>query len=67
MRAKKIMHPAHYTSPDKKVSQLLNTLRLARIHMVIVVNKKKETLGLVTIEDLLEEIVGEIEEEYRVV
>ncbi len=66
MRAKEVMHPAHYTSPDKKVSQLLNTLRLARIHMVIVVNKKKETLGLVTIEDLLEEIVGEIEEEYRV-
>ncbi|KKL68948.1 hypothetical protein LCGC14_2119890, partial [marine sediment metagenome] len=65
MRAKEIMHPAHYISPDKKVSQLLNTLRLARIHMVIVVDKKKETLGLVTIEDLLEEIVGEIEEEYR--
>lgn len=66
MKVKEVMHPAHYTSPDKKVSQLLNTLRLARIHMVIVVDKKKETLGLVTIEDLLEEIVGEIEEEYRV-
>lgn len=66
MRAKEIMHPAHYTSPAKKVSQLLNTLRLARIHMVIAVNKKRETLGLVTIEDLLEEIVGEIEEEYHV-
>ncbi len=65
IKAKEIMHPAHYTSPDKKVSQLLNTLRLARIHMVIVVDKDKETLGLVTIEDLLEEIVGEIEEEYR--
>jgi len=63
VRAKEVMHPAHYTSPDKKVSQLLNTLRLARIRMVIVVDKKKETLGLVTIEDLLEEIVGEIEEE----
>ncbi len=67
MRAKEVMHPAHYSSSDKKVSQLLNTLRLARIHMVIVVDKRKETLGLVTIEDLLEEIVGEIEEEYRVV
>ncbi len=67
VRAKEVIHPAHYTSPDKKVSQLLNTLRLARIRMVIVVDKKKETLGLVTIEDLLEEIVGEIEEEYRVV
>lgn len=67
MKVKEVMHPAHYTSPDKKVSQLLNTLRLARIHMVIVVDKKKETLGLVTIEDLLEEIVGEIEEEYHVV
>ncbi len=67
VRAKEVMHPAHYTSPQKKVSQLLNTLRLARIRMVIVVDKKKETLGLVTIEDLLEEIVGEIEEEYHVV
>lgn len=66
VRAKDVIRPAHYTFSDKKVSLFLDDLRQARTHMAIVLNKQKETLGLVTIEDLLEEFVGEIEEEYRV-
>jgi CBS domain containing-hemolysin-like protein len=66
VRAKEIMHSAHYTSPNKTIRPLLNELRQARTQMAIVVDKKKEVLGLVTVEDLLEEIVGEIEEEYHV-
>ena len=48
----------------QRVDLLLRELRTRNTHMAIVVNEHGETEGLVTIEDLLEEIVGEIEDEF---
>ncbi|MDP2728248.1 MAG: hemolysin family protein, partial [Dehalococcoidia bacterium] len=51
--------------PDsKRIDELLQELQEKRVHMAIVVDEYGGTAGLVTIEDLLEEIVGEIQDEY---
>jgi CBS domain containing-hemolysin-like protein len=51
---------------SKRLDELLTEMQSRRIHMAIVVDEYGGTAGLVTIEDLLEEIVGEIEDEYDV-
>lgn len=53
-----------YTPETKKISQLLQEFRKKQVHMAIVVDEYGGTSGLVTIEDILEEIVGEIGDEY---
>ncbi|MFZ0565224.1 MAG: hemolysin family protein [Chlamydiales bacterium] len=53
-----------YTPETKKVSHLLQELRAKQIHMAIVIDEYGGTEGVVTLEDILEEIVGEIEDEY---
>ncbi len=53
-----------YVPDSKFADQLFREMQAANTHMVIVVNEYGDTAGLVTIEDLLEEIVGEIEDEY---
>lgn len=58
-----LVHPAYFVSKTKRVSELLRDFQRMRIHMAIVVDENKRTLGLVTLEDLTEEIVGEIHEE----
>ena len=61
---KEIARPAYFVPESKKVDELLAELRQNKVHMAIVVDEYGGTAGLVTIEDLLEEIVGEIEDEY---
>ena len=60
----KVLRPIEYTPEQKKVDELLNEMRTKRVHMMIVIDEYGGTAGLVTLEDLLEEIVGEIRDEY---
>ena len=59
-----LIRPALFVPEVQRVDLLLRELRARNTHMAIVVNEHGETAGLVTIEDLLEEIVGEIEDEF---
>jgi CBS domain containing-hemolysin-like protein len=61
-----VMRPATYVPESKHVDELLREMQAARTHMAIVVDEYGGTAGLVTIEDILEEIVGEITDEYDV-
>ncbi len=59
-----LLRPAHFVPELKPVDALLRELQSARVHLAVVVDEYGATAGLVTIEDILEEIVGEIEDEY---
>ncbi len=59
-----LIRPAIIVPETKRVSELLRELQQKKIHMAIVVDEYGSTAGLATIEDLLEEIVGEIYDEY---
>jgi CBS domain containing-hemolysin-like protein len=60
----KIVRPAYFIPESKKVDELLQELQQRKVHIAVVVDEYGGTAGLVTIEDLLEEIVGEIQDEY---
>ena len=59
-----IMRPAFFTPEAKRLDELLMELQVERIQMAMVVDEYGGIEGLVTLEDLLEEIVGEIEDEF---
>lgn len=59
-----VMRPATYVPESKPVDELLRQMQVQRIHVAIVIDEYGGTAGLVTIEDILEEIVGEITDEY---
>jgi len=63
-RIEKVMRPATYVPDSKPVDELLRQMQSMRIHAAIVIDEYGGTAGLVTIEDILEEIVGEIADEY---
>ena len=59
-----LVRPPYYTPESKKAGSLLRELQRRRIHIAIVVDEHGGTAGLVTLEDLIEEIVGEIRDEH---
>jgi CBS domain containing-hemolysin-like protein len=59
-----LVRPAHFVPETKRVPDLLKEFQRKRIQIAIVVDEYGGTAGLVTLEDLLEEIVGEIRDEY---
>jgi CBS domain containing-hemolysin-like protein len=65
-RVESVMRPAAFVPDSKPADELLREMQSKRIHMAVVVDEYGGTAGLVTIEDILEEIVGEITDEYDV-
>jgi putative hemolysin len=61
-----LLRPAYFAPASKKVNQLLRELQQQRIHLAMVVDEYGGIAGLVTIEDIMEEIFGEIRDEYDV-
>ena len=59
-----LIRPAYFVPETKKIDDLLEEFRTNKIHMAIVVDEFGGTSGLVTMEDILEEIVGDISDEY---
>lgn len=49
--------------PDRALDDLLRSMRTARVHLAVVVDERRQTLGLLTLEDLLERLVGDILDE----
>jgi putative hemolysin len=60
------MRPAHFVPETKRVAELLREMQSEKFHMAIVIDEYGGTSGLVTLEDLIEELVGEIVDEYDV-
>jgi CBS domain containing-hemolysin-like protein len=63
-RIDEVMRPAHFVPDSKPVDALLSEMQANRQHIEVVVDEYGGTAGLITIEDILEEIVGEITDEY---
>ena len=62
---RELLRPAHFVPETKKVAELLREMQQQKVHLAIVVDEYGGTSGLVTIEDLVEEIVGEIRDEFE--
>lgn len=61
---KKLVAKILYVTPNKKISELLRELQLSKAHMAVVIDEYGGTEGLVTMEDIIEELVGEIWDEH---
>jgi len=59
-----LARPAYFIPESKKIDEVLDEFRAQRIHMAVVIDEYGGTAGLVTLEDVIEEIVGEIEDEF---
>lgn len=63
---RELIKPAHFVLPSKKINNLLKEFQKKHIQMAIVKSADGKIVGVVTMEDLLEEIVGEIHDEYPI-
>ena len=63
---KELLRPPYFVPEFKKVSELLAAFKHMKLHMAIVVDEYGGTAGLITLEDLVEEIIGDIADEYDV-
>jgi CBS domain containing-hemolysin-like protein len=63
---REVARPPYFIPDSKRLDELLKEMRQKRVHLAVVVDEYGGTAGVVTIEDLLEEIVGEIKDEYDV-
>jgi len=61
---RELMHEPHFTPESKKIDDLLKELQVRKTHMAIVLDEYGSFAGIVTVEDILEELVGEILDEY---
>jgi len=61
---RELLRPAHFVPEAKKVDELLAEMQSQRIHMAIIVDEYGGVAGLVTLEDIIEEVLGEIQDEY---
>lgn len=59
-----LVRPVRFVKPTEKIFKVLGFMRKQHQHMAIVVDEDKLPLGIITLEDIIEEIVGEIEDEY---
>lgn len=60
----KLVRPAYFIPENKKINDLLEEFQHKKVHMAIVVDEYGGTTGIITMEDIIEEIVGDIQDEY---
>jgi CBS domain containing-hemolysin-like protein len=63
-KVEEVMRPAYFIPESKPVDELLREMQATQVHVAVVIDEYGGTAGLATIEDILEEIVGEITDEY---
>ena len=61
---KKILLPTLFARADEKIDVQLRRFKKMRRHLAIVVNRKNIPIGLITLEDIIEELVGSIQDEH---
>ncbi len=64
MTLRKLLRPAYYAPTTQPINVLLREFQRQKVHMAVVIDEFGGMAGIVTLEDILEEIVGEIEDEY---
>ncbi len=64
-KLRSVLRQPHFVPESKKISELLAELQREKVHIAIIVDEYGGTAGLITIEDVIEEIVGEITDEYE--
>ena len=62
----RIMRPPYFVSADQRIDAQLRSFKARRLHQAVVLDEEGEIIGLVTLEDILEELVGSIQDEYDI-